>query len=183
MVVLSKVVGLQIRGLVNATWKMALVVVTLEGNLVILPLPDDAKIGCDPMEAFRSLCPAQTFDTVGNWTRTNDIAKNLTPTMILSLVHSSFSIPNKMQPTQLQIVEEFRGTSNGAGAGAGTGRFLRAVRAAADSQFSKKCTLRLTSASETTEWMHVLERTKKVIAAREHSNNNKTNTPKKRFAF
>ena len=179
MIVLSKVAGLQIRGLVNASWKEVLVVVTLEGNLVVLTLPDDFKIGSTPKEAFQSLHPAQVFGAVEKWTRSNEIAKNLTPTLVLSLTHCRFSIPNKNQANQLQIVEEARGTDNGTG----TGRLMRAVRAAADSPFSKKCTLRLLSASETTDWLQLLERTKKVMASRESNNHNKTMSPKKRFAF
>ena len=179
MIVLSKVVGLQIRGLVNASWKEVLVVVTLEGNLVVLTLPDDLKSGSTPMEAFRSLCPTQAFGAVENWTGDNEIAKSLSPTMILSLPHCRFSIPNKNQPSQLQVLEEPRGTMHGSGAG----RLMRAVRAAADSPFSKKCTFRLSSGSETADWMQLLERTKKVMASRESNSHNKTMSPKKRFAF
>jgi hypothetical protein len=164
MVLLSKVVCLQFRGIVNATWKEALAVVTLDGNIVILTLPEDMNNGLSmsPKEAFRSLCPTELFDTVEHWTRTTEIGKNLTPAVMISLVHAGFSVPNKNQPHQMQIVEETEGGNSGGGAG----RFMRAMRAAADSQFSKKCILRLSSASEVTEWTSLLERTKKVLMSK-----------------
>jgi len=192
MVVLSKVVGFQVRGLVNASWKSVLVVVTLDGNLVLLSLPDNVKTGSNPVAAFQSLRPSYRFENVSDWTTTTDVSKILSPTMILSLAYSTFSVPNKGQGNQVQIVEEYRASptngSGGAGGGVGGGRsFMRAVRAAAETQFSKKsCTLSLSSGEEATEWIELLERTKNAIALRESSSisvgTSGSNSPRKRFA-
>lgn len=198
-VLLSRVVGLQsggLRGMVAATWKEALVVVTLDGNLVLFTLPEGSPTVTSPLEAFEQLRPRQTSRIEGSaplidWSMLassiEKLDKNLMPTMVLSLLHCKISIFNKAQPRQLQIVEDASAVAAAATEGPKKNRFFRAMRAAADSQFSKKCTVRLPSATDATEWMEELERTKKLVMKakqKEEATANRPRSPtKKRFPF
>jgi uncharacterized protein GlcG (DUF336 family) len=152
MILLSHVLELQpggLRGMVNKEWKVTLAVVTAEGNLHLFYVPV-ATIGADltPSEAFKKLYPAMEFGTPETWMqeRKEQIVKSLTPYMTLNLSKCTISI-SKMRQRQCEIVE-----------GAGN-RFL-----SANVQRQKKCTLRLPSAKETTDWVSALEKTKKEVS-------------------
>lgn len=172
IVLLSKVVELQpggIRSMVNTSWSAALVVVTAEGNMHVFILPEEISgTGQSPSEAFKALCPAVDFDTAPKWSRKQEIAKPLTPTMTLSMKHSTFSVPT-MHNRHLQVVEDKPQGGSGSNNSTGRNRFMKAMKAAADSQRSRKCTLRLSSAAEIKEWVNLLERTKKVLTSKESS--------------
>ena len=156
MILLSHVLELQpggLRGIVNKEWKVTLAVVTAEGNFHLFYVPA-ATIGANltPSEAFKKLYPAMEFGTPETWMkgRKEQIVKNLTPYMTLNLSKCSISI-SKMRQRQFEVVEEReKGSGN---------RFLHA-----NSQRQKKCTLRLPSAKETTDWVSVLEKTKKQVS-------------------
>jgi len=172
MVLLSKIVELQpggFRGMVNTTWKPSLVVVTSEGNFHVFLLPEDrAESANSPSGAFKSLYPPMDLDSPANWTRKLEISKSLTPTISISLKDSTFTVP-KMQNRQLQVTEEKSQGGNGNNQGVGRNRFMKAMKAAADSQRSKRCTLRLPSSAEVNEWINLLERTKKVLISKDNS--------------
>jgi hypothetical protein len=166
MILLSHVLELQpggLRGMVNKEWKVALAVVTAEGNFHLFYVPV-ATIGAHltPSEAFKKLYPAMEFGTRESWVRgrKEQIVKSLTPYMTLNLSKCTISI-SKLRQRQFDIVEE---REKGAG-----NRFLNA-----NAQRQKKCTLRLQSAKETTDWVSVLEKTKKEVS-QESSSPKKSN--------
>lgn len=166
MVLLSKMVELQpggLRGMVNTSWKAALVVVTSDGHFHVFLLPEEKAASANsPFEAFKCLYPEMELDSPVKWTRKVEISKSLTPNITMSLKESTFTVP-KMQNRQLQIVEEQGGNNQGIG----RNRFMKAMKAAADSQRGKRCTLRLPSASEVNEWVTLLERTKKILLSKD----------------
>jgi hypothetical protein len=166
MILLSHVLELQpggLRGMVNKEWKVTLVVVTAEGNFHLFYVPV-TTVGANltPFEAFKKLYPAMEFGTPETWVqgRKEQIVKSLIPHMTLNLSKCTISI-SKLRPRQFDIVEE---REKGAG-----NRFLNA-----NAQRQKKCTLRLPSAKETTDWVSVLEKTKKEVS-QESSSPKKSN--------
>jgi hypothetical protein len=156
MILLSKVVELKptgLAGLVNTAWKPTLAVVTSEGNILLFETPEAPNT---PSEAFKSLYPAMNFDDASAWLggRKTDIVKSLTPSVSLKLTRSSMVI-SPMRKRQLEITEE-----QPQGTGTARARFINAVKAGTQ---QCKCTLRLQSATDATEWTNLLERTKKVL--------------------
>lgn len=168
----SKVVELQsggIMGMVNTSWKAALVVVTSEGNLHVFSLPEGSStIDQSPQQAFSALCPTTEFDPTNDWPRKEEITKNMVPTLTISLKHSTFVIP-KAQNCHLQVTEDKPLTVNSDGSGGGRNGFMKVMKAAADSQRTKKCTFRLSSPIQMHDWHYLLEQTKKSMTA--HSKN------------
>lgn len=170
MVLLSKVLQLKpggLGGMVNSNWKNVLAVVTKEGNFHVFLL---VEANPSPKEAFKSLYPPMTFESVESWTRKVDIIKSLTPTTSLDLKKCSISI-STLQKRQFDVVEERPAATTGGS------RFMNAVNAGTQRQ--KKCTLRLASATEASEWVSLLERTKKALGAMNSTGTRKTN----RFRF
>jgi len=163
MILLSKVVELKATGLaslVNTAWKPSLAVVTSEGNMLVFETPGNPNT---PIEAFKSLYPIMNFDDQNTWVtgRKYDIVKSLTPIVSLRLTKSTLAIP-QMRKNQLEITEE-------TGAAAGS-RFMNAVKSGVRQTKSTlsgaqqtNCTLRLPSPSDATDWINLLERTKKVL--------------------
>ncbi len=166
-VLLLKVVELQPGGfmsMVNTSWRTALFVVTSEGNIHVFALPDGCSdVDQNPFEAFRALCPATDFDPTTRWLRKEELLRNLTPTVTLSMRHSTFSVP-KMQQCHVSVTEEKPHSMDNNGSG--TNRFMKVMKAAADSQRTKKCTFRLPSSSEVNEWINLLEQTKKSLSSK-----------------
>lgn len=163
MILLSKVVELKptgLAGLVNTVWKPALAVVTSEGNILLFETPEAANT---PSEAFKSMYPPMTFENPEEWLagRKADIVKSLTPSVSLKLTRSALVI-SPMRKRQLEITEE-----KPQAAGTAKARLISAVKAGTQ-QF--KCTLRLPSASDATEWTNLLERTKKVLLSQNSGN-------------
>jgi hypothetical protein len=110
-----------------------------------------------PLEAFKSLYPPMDFDSPNSWTsgRKADIIRSLTPIISLDVKKCNMVISN-MRKRQFDVVEERAQATGGS-------RLLNAVNAGAQRQ--KKCTLRLGSASEASEWVSLLERTKKALGS------------------
>lgn len=155
MILLSKVVELKptgLKGLVNNAWRPSLAVVTSEGNLLIF---ETAEVSNTPTEAFKSLYPPMSFDNLETWTagRKVEIVKSLTPSVSLILTKSTIAI-SRMQKRQLEIAEDKPQGRAGS-------RIMKAVKTGGAQQ--SKCTLRISSAADATEWMNLLERTKKVL--------------------
>ena len=137
--------------MVNQNWKSVLAVVTSCGNLHIFELPQAVSWdGRSPAEAFMSLYPPKKFDSDKDWVRKDTIVRRLTPTQTLDLTICGLTIPN-MRKRQLEIVEE-KGQRTGMGARA---RLMKAVNAGA--QRAMKCTLRLSSATDASEWVALLD--------------------------
>ncbi|KAL3917473.1 MAG: hypothetical protein SGILL_004698 [Bacillariaceae sp.] len=158
MILLSKVVELKpsgLKGLVNTAWKPALAVVTSEGNILVFETSEIAKT---PTEAFKSLYPPMNFDDPNTWVsgRKADIVKSLTPTVSLKLTRSNLVI-SPMRKSQLEIVEEKAQAALG---GTAKSRFMNAVKSTGQ---QTKCTLRVPSSTDATDWANLLERTKKVL--------------------
>ena len=162
MVLLSKVLELKpggLGGMVNSNWKEVLALVTSCGNLHIFELSQDGNwSGRTPAEAFQSLFPSKTFESQQDWIRKDPIIRRLTPTLSLNLRICGMMIPN-MRKRQLEIVEEKGKERRHVGA-----RFLKAVNAG--NQRAMRCTLRLSSISDASEWVALLEKTKKEIASK-----------------
>ena len=104
------------------------------------------------------------FDDQSTWVagRKYGIVKSLTPIVSLRLTKSTLVIP-QIRQNQLEVTEE--------SADAGS-RFMNAVKSGVRQTKSTlsgsqqtKCTLRLPSPSEATNWINLLERTKKVLTA------------------
>jgi hypothetical protein len=155
MILLSHVLELQpggLRGMVNKEWRVTLAVVTAEGNFHLFHVPVATIGALTPFEAFKKLYPAMEFGTPGTWMqgRKEQIVKSLTPYMTLNLSKCTISI-SKLRQRQFDVMEE---REKGAG-----NRFLNA-----NAQRQKKCSLRLPSARETTEWVSLLEKTKKEVS-------------------
>lgn len=169
MILLSKIVELKSIGLaslVNTVWKPSLAVVTSEGNLFVFETTGNANT---PPEAFKSLYPQMDFSDKNIWVigRKTGITKRLTPTVSLRLSKSSILI-SQLRNSQLEITEE---TNAVAGS-----RFMNAVKSGVrqtKSTLSRtqqtKCTLRLHSPTDATEWASLLERTKKVLKSKASS--------------
>jgi hypothetical protein len=160
MILLSHVLELQpggLRGMVNKEWKVVLAVVTAEGNFHLFYVPVSIGANLTPFEAFKKLYPAMEFGAPKTWIqgRKEQIVKSLTPYMTLNLSKCTVSI-SKLRQRQFDIVEE---REKGAG-----NRFLNA-----NAQRQKKCSLRLSSARETTDWVSVLEKTKKEVSQKSSS--------------
>lgn len=179
-VLTSKVVELQTGGImsmVNTSWKAALVVVTSEGNMHVFSLPDgNNAVDQSPQQAFSALCPSTEFDAKSCWPRKEEITKNMIPTLTISLKHSTFVIP-KAQNCHIQVSEDKPLTSDGSGGG--RNGFMKVMKAAADSQRTKKCTFRLTSAIEMHDWHYWLEQTKKSMTVDSKNDTKRTS----RFGF
>ena len=166
MILLSKIVELKATGLaslVNTAWKPSLAVVTSKGNLLVFETTGDANT---PPEAFKSLYPQMNFDDQDTWVngRNAGIAKSLTPVVSLRLSKSNIVI-SEMRKSQLEITQE---TSAVAGS-----RFMNAVKSGVRQTKSKlsgaqqtKCTLRLPSPTDATDWASLLERTKKIVESK-----------------
>jgi hypothetical protein len=160
MVLLSQVAELKPGGLgsiVNAAFKAVLVVVTSEGNFHVFQLPEGkSRPGQTSFEAFKALCPATDFDSPNTWVsgRKAEIVRSLTPVLTLNLRQSNMVI-SKLRNRQLEVIEE---------KASGGSRFLKAVNAGA--QRAKRCTLRLASAADVSDWATMLEKTKKELRAK-----------------
>ena len=138
-----------IGSIVNKTWKVALAVVTSEGKFHLFELPEASSAGMDPREAFKALYPSMAFDKPETWVqgRKTDLVKAFTPHLTLDLSKCTIMV-SKMQKRQFDLVEEKPQT--------GGNRLFPT-----NSQRQKKCTLRLPSASNTTEWVGILEKARK----------------------
>ena len=164
MILLSKIVELKSTGLaslVNTAWKPSLAVVTSEGNLLVFETTGSATT---PPEAFKSLYPQMNFDDQNTWVngRKAGIAKSLTPIVSLRLSKSNIVI-SQMRKSQLEITEE----TNDVAAGS---RFMKAVKSGVRrAQQTTKCTIRLPSPNDASDWANLLERTKKVLKSKSSS--------------
>jgi hypothetical protein len=158
LVLLSKVVELKPGGLgsiVNAAWKTALVVVTSQGNFHLFEVPETSdRTGKTPFDAFKALYPSMDFDSPNSWVsgRKAEILRSLTPASTLNLRKCNMTISN-LRKRQLDITEERSQT--------GGSRLMKAVNVGAQRQ--KKCTLRLPSATDASEWVAMLDKTKKEL--------------------
>jgi len=166
MILLSKVVELKptgLKSLVNTTWKPALAVVTSQGNLLVFETSEMART---PTAAFKSMYPPMNFDDPSTWVsgRKAEIVKSLTPAVSLKLTRSSLVIP-PMRKSQLDITEEKQPSAGSVNA---KSRFMNAVKSKAMGE-QTKCTLRVPSATDATEWANLLERTKKVLLSQSSS--------------
>ena len=162
-ILLSKIVELKATGLkslVNTAWKPSLAVVTSEGNLLVFETTGNANT---PPEAFKSLYPQMNFDDQNTWItgRKAGIAKSLTPIVSLRLLKSNVVV-SPMRKSQLEITEETRNAAKGS-------RFMSAMRQT-KSKLSgtqqTKCTLRLPSPTDASDWASLLDRTQKVLASK-----------------
>jgi len=166
MILLSKIVELKATGLaslVNTVWKPSLVVVTSDGNLLVFETTGNANT---PPEAFKSLYPQMNFNDQNTWVtgRKAGITKSLTPTVSLRLSKSTILI-SQLRNSQLEITEE-RNVVAGS-------RFMNAVKSGMRQTKSKlsraqqtKCTLRLPSSTDASDWASLLERTQKVLKSK-----------------
>ena len=150
--------------MVNQNWKFVLAVVTSCGSLHIFELsPAVNWEGRTPIDAFKSLYPSNKVVSQRDWIRKDTIVRRLTPTQTLDLTICGLTIPN-MRKRQLEIVEEKTGQGANMGARA---RLLKAVNAGA--QRVMRCTLRLSSPAEASEWAALLAKTKKDIQSKKSS--------------
>ena len=145
-------------GIVNTSWKPALSVFTSDGNMHIFELPTTGGMPSTSLEAFRSLYPSMAFDNSLGWVqgRKNDIVRGVTPYQTLFVGRCKMTISN-MRKRQFDIVEEGGETTGRLGGN----RLLNAASAQL-----QKCTMRLPSASDTTEWVSILEKAKEEFAGR-----------------
>ena len=155
LVLCSKIVELKpsrLGSIVNASWKVALSVVTSDGNFHLFELPESAR-SLAPAEAFSKLLPVTDFDKPKSWMqgRKATIIKSLTPMMTLNLCKCNIKV-SAMRKTQCDIVEDKTQMS----------RIFHA-----NAQRQKRCTLRLQFAPDMTEWVNLLEKTKTEILSKE----------------
>ena len=145
-------------GIVNTNWKPALSVFTSDGNMHIFELPASGASSSSSLEAFRSLYPSMAFDNSLGWVqgRKSDIIRGVTPYQTLFIGKCRMTISN-MRKRQFDIVEE-GGDSSGR---LGGNRLLNAANAQL-----QKCTMRLPSASDTAEWVAILETAKSEFSGR-----------------
>jgi hypothetical protein len=174
----SKVVELKpggLGGIVNASWKVALSVITSDGNMHFFELPASAGATMSSQDAFKLLRPSMKFEDAASWVqgRKTDITRGLTPYETLDVSKCKITISN-MRKRQFDLLEERPGME---GKSAGS-RLLNAANAQL-----QKCTLRLPSASDTAEWVALLEKIKKEFAGRSNNSNTKANVARKTGLF
>lgn len=157
LILMSKVAELKPSGLgkiVNNSWKASLLIVTQEGNFHVFELPgvEVSVIGLSPAEAFRFLYPAMTFDSFDSWVqrRKYEMVRRLTPAVSLNLRRCKVGV-SRMIGREFEIMEEEVQTRNS---------FFgeNIIKAVKEQQRPTKCTLRLSSAQDTSEWVGMLEK-------------------------
>lgn len=157
LILMSKVAELKPSGLgkiVNSSWKASLLIVTQEGNFHVFELPgaEASVIGLSPAEAFRFLYPAMTFDSFDSWVqrRKYEMVRRLTPAVSLNLRRCKVGV-SRMISREFEIMEEEVQTKNS---------FFgeNIIKAVKEKQRPTKCTLRLSSAQDTSEWVGMLEK-------------------------
>lgn len=159
LILLSKVVELKpfgFSGIVNNSWRFAMVVVTNEGNFHVFMMPReaDSPLEQSPLEAFRSLYPAMQFETQRDWVRKLEIKRRLTPSITLNLRRCNMHV-STIRNSELEVEEEeVQNRSSFFGK-----KILKAVKDGG--QRPTKCTVRLPSANDASQWAGILRKTKK----------------------
>jgi hypothetical protein len=156
-ILLSKVVDLKkpggLGGIVAASWTTALAVVTKYGILHVIGLPKEKGIRTEasPLEASQALYPNLKFESANAWTvgRKREIVQTLTPVVSLNLTKCSFNI-SKMQKQEFSVSEEGDQLSRN--------RFFKG-------NAGGKCTMRLESGKDASEWIEILKETKRDLLA------------------
>jgi len=166
MIVLSKVVQLKpfgLKGIVKAAYKLALVVVTSDGNFHVFTMPPgvDSSLEQSPLEAFRLLYPPMEFESKTDWNRKADLTKRLTPSITLKLKMCNIRISN-IRKRELDVIQE-EGQVQRQTSFFGK-KILKAVKDGG--QGPTKCTIRLPTAADATEWAQVLANTKTSLGKR-----------------
>lgn len=164
MIVLSKVLELKpfgLGGIVKTAYRLALVVVTNDGNLHVFTMPKGVEASLDqsPLEAFRLLYPSMQFDAAADWKRKGDITKKLTPSISLKLKMCTIRVSN-IRKRELEIIQEEEEEVQQRNSFFGK-KILKAVKDGG--QGPTKCTLRLPDAAEAAEWADVLTNTKLTV--------------------
>lgn len=160
MIVLSKMLELKpfgLGGIVKSAYKLALVVVTSDGNFHVFQMPyrADASLDQSPLEAFRLLYPPMQFESSADWRRKADITKQLTPSVSLDLSTCNIRVSN-IQKREIVVVEkkeEVQQRNSFFGK-----KILKAVKDGG--QGPTKCTLRLPTPADAAEWADELTKTK-----------------------
>eukprot|EP00980_Cylindrotheca_fusiformis_P007719 scaffold1638_cov120-Cylindrotheca_fusiformis.AAC.2 len=155
MILLSHVVELKpfgFSGMVNNSWRFAMIVVTTEGYLHAFMMPREAESPLDlsPLEAFRSLYPPMEFEKQEDWARKHDIKRSLTPSITLDLRRCNiyvYDLELEVTEGELQTRNNFFGKN-----------ILKAVKDGGKGP--TKCTMRLPSANDVSYWGGVLQTTK-----------------------
>jgi hypothetical protein len=162
LILRSKVLELKPTGfgsIVGASWKLALAVVTRQGNLHVFELPTantTSSLEQSPAEAFRSLYPAMNFDSQSDWVRKLEISRKLTPFKTLNLRYCKMSVlgVRASRNREVEVMEEqTRARNNFFGKS-----ILKAVKDGG--QRPAKCTVRLPSSMEANQWASMLQKTK-----------------------
>jgi hypothetical protein len=159
MIVLSRVLELKpfgLGGIVKATYKLALLVVTSDGNFHVFSMPPgvDSSLEQSPLEAFRLLYPSMDFESAADWRRKADIAKQLTPSVSLDFKACTIRVSN-IRKRELDVIQEKEVQQRNSFFGK---KIMKAVKDSG--QGPTKCTLRLPTTIDAVELADVLTNTK-----------------------
>lgn len=138
----------------KGSWKTSLMIVTKEGMVYLFELPEGKKdsLELSTLQAFRLLYPAMTFDSKDSWTRRkSDMIRRLSPSVSLNLKKCKMSL-SKTSDLEFDIMEE-----DGQNGKKFFGRKI--IKAVKEQKRPTKCTLRLLSRHETSDFMGLLEKT------------------------